>query len=460
RKKKAEKIITVPKSCPFKEEILCEAEKARERIKAQMEAKKYLGRKKKAEKIITVPKSCPFKEEILCEAEKARERIKAQMEAKKVLNSVIFSLKGFNLYCYSTLARNHVIKEALKQARAEKRKDPMPTDLQSLSAKAAKEGEEFEKKQEAKLGTKDFNPLSDRSIKAYASEVRKMIESADIIIQVLDARDPLGSRSPSVEQQVLNSGKRLILLLNKIDLVPRENVAKWLAYLRTQMPTIAFKASTQEQNTNISRFTSSNLNNSSSAKCIGADLVMKLLGNYCRNKDIKTSIRVGIVGFPNVGKSSVINSLKRRRACNVGAMPGITKEIQEIELDKHIRLIDSPGVVLNDWNTGRLRYYTHPPEDTSSVAPESGVSAEIVSQFSKEFDIDTLDEDLKQLVEAVVVTSGKTKKGDRDRGSTEAVSLPSSLVIDGNVQLNRVIKKALKKNKRAQRKLGKQFAIC
>ncbi|VDM79777.1 unnamed protein product [Strongylus vulgaris] len=317
----------------------------------------------------------------------------------------------------------------------------------------------------------------------------------------------------------------------EIDLVPRENVAKWLTYLRTQMPTIAFKASTQEQNTNIvscfytshfchspclwSRFTSSNLNNSSSAKCIGADLVMKLLGNYCRNKDIKTSIRVGIVGFPNVGKSSVINSLKRRRACNVGAMPGITKEIQEIELDKHIRLIDSPGVValrnairvdslmdpvapvyailrrcsketvLNDWNTGRLRYYTHPPEDTSSVAPEAGVSAEIVSQFSKEFDIDTLDEDLKQLVEglpmemdatfvpynssneeedekegemdvdnnSVVVTSGKTKKVDRDRESTEAVSLP---MIDGNAQLNRVIKKALKKNKRAQRKLEKR----
>ncbi|KAK6037239.1 hypothetical protein COOONC_25256, partial [Cooperia oncophora] len=117
------------------------------------------------------------------------------------------------------------------------------------------------------------------------------------------------------------------------------------------MPTIAFKASTQEQNTNIvrflfSRFSSSNLNNSSSSRCIGADLVMKLLGNYCRNKDIKTSIRVGVVGFPNVGKSSVINSLKRKRACNVGALPGITKEIQEIELDKHIRLIDSPGVVL------------------------------------------------------------------------------------------------------------------
>lgn len=59
---------------------------------------------------------------------------------------------------------------------------------------------------------------------------------------------------------------------------------------------------------------------------------MSLLSNYCRNKDIKTSIRVGVVGLPNVGKSSLINSLKRARACNVGATPGVTKTMQEVNL--------------------------------------------------------------------------------------------------------------------------------
>lgn len=71
------------------------------------------------------------------------------------------------------------------------------------------------------------------------------------IFQVLDARDPLGSRSRRVEESVLNAGKRLVLLLNKIDLVPKENVKKWIMYLRQQSPTIAFKASTQEQNCNL-----------------------------------------------------------------------------------------------------------------------------------------------------------------------------------------------------------------
>ncbi len=65
--------------------------------------------------------------------------------------------------------------------------------------------------------------------------------------QVLDARDPLGCRSARVEQQVLHSGgqKRLVLVLNKIDLVPRDVVQRWLKYLRNEFPTVAFKASTQ-----------------------------------------------------------------------------------------------------------------------------------------------------------------------------------------------------------------------
>jgi GTP-binding protein EngB required for normal cell division len=48
-------------------------------------------------------------------------------------------------------------------------------------------------------------------------------------------------------------------------------------------------------------------------------------------------------GYPNVGKSSLINSLKRSRACGVGATPGFTRSLQEIVLDKHVKLIDSPG---------------------------------------------------------------------------------------------------------------------
>jgi nuclear GTP-binding protein len=74
---------------------------------------------------------------------------------------------------------------------------------------------------------------------------------------------------------------------------------------------------------------------------------MSLLKNYARSSNMKQSINVGIIGFPNVGKSSVINSLKRERAVNVGARAGVTTTTQEIILDKNVKLIDCPGIIFS-----------------------------------------------------------------------------------------------------------------
>ena len=74
------------------------------------------------------------------------------------------------------------------------------------------------------------------------------------------------------------------------------------------------------------------------SKSVGAATVMSLLANYCRNKDVRTSIRVGVVGYPNVGKSSLINSLKRGKVCSTGNLPGVTKAVQEIQLDGKVNL--------------------------------------------------------------------------------------------------------------------------
>uniref|UniRef100_S4R7L5 Guanine nucleotide-binding protein-like 3 N-terminal domain-containing protein n=1 Tax=Petromyzon marinus TaxID=7757 RepID=S4R7L5_PETMA len=68
---------------------------------------------------------------------------------------------------------------------------------------------------------------------------------ADVVLLVLDARDPLGCRCPQLEQTVLEAGKPLVFLLNKIDLVPKDSAEKWLSFLGREHPTVLFKCSTQ-----------------------------------------------------------------------------------------------------------------------------------------------------------------------------------------------------------------------
>jgi len=414
--------------------------------KLKKEKKKNPGKFKKTRKDPGVPAECPFKDKVLAEAQEAVEKRNEQMEK-----------------------RRKELKELRKAGKARKMTELRGQTLEGLMTSAKQRGNLHN----AASGVVDAvvdKGVTDRSAKAYYREFKKVVDTAEIVLEVLDARDPLGSRCKEVEQAVVMAGgKRLVLVLNKADLVPRENLQAWVKYLRNEYPTIAFKASTQ----NTSRLGQAKVDLKSTdavihtSKCVGADTLMALLGNYCRNKDVKTSIRVGVVGMPNVGKSSLINSLKRSRACLTGATPGVTKAMQEIQLDSKIKLLDCPGlvlasgnmsdasvalrnamkvetlidpitpvvailgrvprnhimlqygvgsfddtaeflaklaiqmgklkkggvpdrnmaarIVLGDWNTGKIKYFTHPPEARGNI------SSEIVQEFSKDFSLEDLE---------------------------------------------------------------------
>ena len=189
----------------------------------------------------------------------------------------------------------------------------------------------------------------DMSRRQYMHKFRQVVESADVVLEVVDARDPNHCRVREAERLVRAAGgrKRLVIVLNKIDLVPRDVLEAWLRYLRDEFPTIAFRASTQRNPTqstaNVRTVDEAFVHGTS--ECLGGDALLQLLKNYCRTPDGHSrTIAVGVVGYPNVGKSSLINSMKRSRAVGVSSVAGFTKEISEIKLDKHIRLLDSPGV--------------------------------------------------------------------------------------------------------------------
>jgi nuclear GTP-binding protein len=218
-----------------------------------------------------------------------------------------------------------------------------------------------------KTSIEDVYSLQEQSKRAYFRLLNEVIEKSDIILEVLDARDPLNCRSKEIESKISGQNKKLILILNKCDLIPLENVQKWASYLKREYPTIIFKANTQKEiggRTDISLHAMNNLTFEKkkemvetmlgSQKSVGGDNLLQLLKNYCRKDDIKTSVIVGVIGYPNVGKSSLINSLKRTHATAVSNVPGLTKSIQEVHLDKDIRLLDCPGIVFTKECSGSL----------------------------------------------------------------------------------------------------------
>ncbi|KAJ1341057.1 hypothetical protein BSLG_004527 [Batrachochytrium salamandrivorans] len=159
------------------------------------------------------------------------------------------------------------------------------------------------------------------------NELYKVIDSSDIIIHVLDARDPQGTRCPNVERHLKKEArhKQLIFVLNKCDLVPSWVTEKWKRILDAEYPTVAFHA---------------NINNS-----FGKSALINLLRQFSKLHSDKKQISVGFVGYPNTGKSSIINTLKAKKVCCVAPIPGETKVWQYITLMKRIYLIDCPGVV-------------------------------------------------------------------------------------------------------------------
>ena len=255
--------------------------------------------------------------------------------------------------------------ETMDEDPPEDSSNPMSALLASARARAAEyedasgAEEDDEMEEDASEGGADITtanslPTSgpqtlESSRRAFDKVFKNVLSSSDILLYVLDARDPNGTRSREIEREIAAAdagSKRLILILNKIDLVPPPVLKAWLTYLRRYFTTLPLRASTPAPNARTFDHKALTVKGTS-------ETLLRALKSYASSKQLKRSTTVGIVGYPNVGKSSVINTLLSRlgssrsssTACPTGAEAGITTSLREVKLDNKLKLLDSPGIV-------------------------------------------------------------------------------------------------------------------
>lgn len=327
--------------------------------KLRKEAKKR-GHKK-PRKDPGVPNSAPFKEALLRDAELRKQQLEELKQQQKLD----------------------------KQQERKRKLEVNPGDEQSNVE--PQQGSEEPKSKKAKPGKQ--NPK-----KLHCQELKKVIEASDVVLEVLDARDPLGCRCPQVEEAIVQSGhKKLILVLNKSDLVPKENLENWLNYLSKELPTVVFKASTNMKGRQkMLKVKKKKAVPFQSKLCCGKEALCKLLRSF--QQSCGKDIQVGVIGFPNVGKSSIINSLKQERICTVGVPMGLTRSMQIVPLDKQITIIDSPCLIVSPCNSSAALALRSPvsieelrPLEAASAILSQADSQQVVLKYTVPGYKDSLD---------------------------------------------------------------------
>ena len=206
-----------------------------------------------------------------------------------------------------------------------------------------------------------------------AKTKRQIIEDLkiiDVVVELLDARIPISSRNPDI--QTITKNKRKIILLNKSDLADESVNTKWVQFFSKETITILTDANSGK---GINKLT----------KTID-DLMKEEKERQAVRGRINKTIRVMILGIPNVGKSSLINRLSKKNTTEVGNRPGVTRQKQWIRISQNQELMDTPGVLWPKFGSKEISLnlaYTGTIKD--DLLPRTEIAYELLKKLYNEY---------------------------------------------------------------------------
>lgn len=218
----------------------------------------------------------------------------------------------------------------------------------------------------------------------FKSMVDKVIEKSDLVLMVIDARAIEESINRDLEEKLLSEGKRFLYVINKVDLLGKDEQKK-----------IRLDNSIQV-----------------SAKLHWGN--MRLLRKIKALTKGKPAT-VGIVGYPNVGKSSIINSLVGKQSAKVSPKSGYTKGLQKVKIAENVYLIDTPGVFSVSGDSD-ARYIMIGAKDAESLKNPEDAVAEFILELGGVIEGHygvPLSEDPYETIEKIAVKENVLKKGGR-----------------------------------------------
>ncbi|XP_020591847.1 DAR GTPase 3, chloroplastic isoform X2 [Phalaenopsis equestris] len=161
-------------------------------------------------------------------------------------------------------------------------------------------------------------------------ELKEQLKLMDVVIEVRDARIPMSTSHPQMDLWLGN--RRRILVLNREDMISTADRNAWATFFARQGVKVVFSNGQLGMGTmklgRLAKSLASNVNVKRRAKGL-----------------LPRPVRAGIVGYPNVGKSSLINRLLKRRMCPAAPRPGVTRELKWVRFGNDLELLDSPGIL-------------------------------------------------------------------------------------------------------------------